>query len=230
MKIDIQNKPCWIYAGFVLIGCIISGLLITTEGLVAKGLAMSTTQLLLIFGITLGFFSTPHKNVRKRNILRIILMMTSFHLVSVISHNGLSGIDTICKTNHPTKVVETFQKTYSSIKVPLVKMGKIFGEDAQKEKEIAKKEKGVKSFENFFSYNYLILTIGISICLYKIFFSWSTEAFFLAVLTLILTTVYLHFCWSNPWQWKAIWSLIVIVPLGITVYFGKDYQMNPATS
>jgi len=241
MKIELPNKAGTLYLGALTIGCIITGLLLSEkkDTATAAGIAGAITFVIAVFGISTWLFPSPH--VRARNITRIILIGTLFHIVPIIFTSGLLGIAPLCGTDHPAKISESMQKAYSSVKIPLVgiknasarvlgKITKTPKKESSTAKSNTRKKQTKESSGNFFSYVYLVFFASIMICLYKIFFSWGGSAFLCGILTLALLLVYFHWIWSCEIHWKAIGSIIFLAPFGMTIFFGKEFHTNPATN
>ena len=247
MKIKFQNQAFIVYSSLIVIGFIITGLLLTTKNHTASGLATTTTFMLMATCTSWGAFSTPYKQVRKRNTIRIILMVVFFHVMPTLFTYGLHGINLLCKTNHPKKFSETFKKTHASVKNPILKI-KEYGsntlgsfvkppikEETPEEKKIEeepviKEEETEKDpFAEYFSYAYLILFASILASIYKILLSWKYWAFLTGIITVAGGLTFIH--WINYCDgfWKSIISLTILILIGITCFLGKEYQANPAT-
>lgn len=237
MKFKFTN-PCAIHIGAIVVEFIITGLLLTTENHTASGIATTITFITIASFLSWAVFPTPYKEVRPRNILRIIIMVILFHTMPTLFTYGLNAIDILCKTDHPKKISETVQKSYHSLKTPMEGIKEHFSEKSDETPKEAAVEQATTEetteedpLKDYFSYAYIIFIAGIVVSLYNILFSWSGSAFLVGIGTLIGLLIWLNWMFTSEigTQWKVIWSMAFMIPMGITAFLGKDNHTSPAT-
>lgn len=206
------NKFCVIHTCMAVMFGIIAGLNLALQNMTVSGILVALTVVFGIFAATSGFYPDASK-VRKRNLWRIGFFSISHVFVYMFIEGGKS-IDTLCKMNHPVKIIETVTKTYSSI------VG-----TAEAGLSILKIEN--PGFESIL-WVYLILFVGFCIPCYKVLRSWGWPCVISSGLTIVAVSCTLKY-WATfgmPWHWVAV-AVVVICGM-LALYFGKKTFHMPA--
>lgn len=230
------NKPFFFHFGWAIMLGLIAGLCIHLEWMKAAGIFTAATSGLLIFALSWGGFPSP-ESVRKRNILRIVMLVFFFHIIALLVSGGSKEAVSACKLDNAEKSMETISKAYSTLQIIKDVGSNILGfeflaKDAKQDKSKRGKAKSdISETENKkVPRVYVVFLIFLGIPIFKILGSWGKPCLFLSLVAIALMIVVCKF-WTPlgmPWHWIGV---AVIVALSSTaIYLGKSKHSTPATS